>query len=338
MAVLKAVKDFLVHSFKYPKPFNWGYPVFFGSLGLVAAVMLSKLMFAGAFPFSSTSLIGCAVIVLLIVMTAFLIPSVLMAEKGSLDITGRYTGIGALILSFLSGAPLYLIKAAFHNFSLAFWLKNGGSVIFPAVFYHLEDINGMTLFLSILIDTVIPAFGFSFFFLGTVWQGFSEKRKRWAFIVIPLFMALFSFDFMNLPAILIIGWWLCIVRSRTENIYGPVLALLGARFTGILIGSVVIEIDLTTVRTYSDIPTTFVYSSIPAIVVAVILLAFFRKTLGEFHNTYSESAEIFGDTRLPVEKDGGKANKMLKGFNLTLFLGIVICVILWILLFKGARI
>ena len=336
MAVLKAVKDFFVHSFKYPKPFNWGYPVFFGSCGLIFAVFLSKLMFAGAFPFSSTSLIGCAVIVLLLVMAAFLVPSVLMAEKGGLDITGRYTGIGALILSFLSGAPLYLIKAAFHNFALAFWLKNGGSVIFPAVFYQLDDVNGLTLSLSILIDTVVPAFGISFFFLGAVWQGFNEKRKRWAFIVIPLLIALYSFDFIDLPAILIIGWWLCIVRSRTENIYGPVLALLGARFTGILIGSVVVEIDLTTVRTYSDIPTTFYYSSIPAIVVAVILFAFFRKTLGEFHNAYSN--DVYGDPRLPAEKDGGKANKLYKGFNLTLVLGIAICVIFWILIFKGARI
>ena len=102
MAVLKAVKDFLVHAFKYPKPFNWGYPVFFGSCGLIFAVFLSKLMFAGAFPFSSTSLIGCAVIVLLLVMAAFLVPSVLMAEKGGLDITGRYTGIGALIAILLT--------------------------------------------------------------------------------------------------------------------------------------------------------------------------------------------------------------------------------------------
>ena len=105
---------------------------------------------------------------------------------------------------------------------------------------------------------------------------------------------------------------------------------------GSSIGSFVIEIDLTTVRTFSDIPTTFYYSSIPAVVVAVILLAFFRKTLGEFHNSYSN--DVYGDSRLPAEKDGGKANKMYKGFNLTLVLGIAICVIFWILIFKGARI
>ena len=338
MAALQAVKDFIVNSFKYPKPFNWGYPLLFGGIGTAAALLLLHILFGGAFPFSSTSLIGCAVIVIVLVMMAFVIPSVLLAEKGGLDITGRYTGIGALILAFLSGAPLYLIKASLHNLSVALWLRMGGSIVFPAVFYHLEDINASTLFLSIFIDTLVPAFGFSLFFLGIVWQGFSEKNKIWAFIIIPLLLALFSFDFLNLAGIIIIGWWLCMARSRTENIYGPVLALLGCRFTGILISGIVEELDITTIRVFSDIPNTIYYSSVPALFVALILLAFFRKTLSEFHIAYSNSAEIFGDGRLPEEKDGGKAAGFFRGFNLAMILGILIFVVFWALLFNGVRI
>ena len=134
MFVLQAVKDFIVRSFKYPKSFNWGYPVFFAGIGASAAFLLLKLLFSGSFPFSSTSLIGCAVIVLVLVMSAFFVPAVLLAEKGGLDIAGRYTGIGALILSFLSGAPVYLIKASLHNLSVVLWLRMGGSIIFPAAF------------------------------------------------------------------------------------------------------------------------------------------------------------------------------------------------------------
>ncbi|MBR4557238.1 MAG: hypothetical protein IKO15_07145 [Clostridiales bacterium] len=336
MAVLKTVKDFIVNSFKVPKPFNWGYPVFFGAAGMALAMLLLKLMFGGAFPFSSTSLIGCAVIVLVVIMFAFVVPAVFIAERGGLDITGRYTGIGVLILAFLSGAPLYLIKASFHNLFLAFWLRTGGSVVFPAVFYHIEGISAPTLFLSILIDTVIPAFGFALFFMGIVWQGFTEKHKTWAFIIIPILIALFSFDFIDLPAILVIGWWLCILRSRTENIYGPILALIGARFTGILIGSIVNEIDLTTVRTFSDVPNTIYYACIPAIFVALILISFFRKALGEFHVAYS--ADIYGDAREPEAKDGGKAAGLWWGFNLTFVLGIIVCIVFWALLFDGFRI
>ena len=334
MNILLAVKNFIVRSFKYPKPYNWGYPVFFGGVGAGVAFLLLKLFFSSV-TLSSTSLIGCAITVLVLVMAAFVIPSVLIAEKGGLDITGRYTGIGALILSFLSGAPIYLIKASLHNLMISAWLRIGGTIIFPGVFYYLEEISGQTLGLSILIDTLVPAFGISLFFLGAVWQGFTEKNKRWAFVVIPLLIALFSFDFLDLPAILIIGWWLCIVRAKTENIYGPILALLGARFTGILIGNIVIELDITTIRTFSDIPGTIYYSSVPAIIVAMILIAFFRKTLGEFHFAYS--ADIYGDVRDPETKDGGKAAGLLFGLNLTLVLGLAVLVVFWMLLFDGVR-
>lgn len=336
MDILRSVGNAIVNAFKYPKPFNWGYPIFYGALGMGLSLALLKLMYSGAFPFSSTSIVGCAVIVIVIVMFAFVAPSVLIAEKCSLNITGRYTGIGALILSFLSGAPLYLIKASFHNLVTAFWLKAGGSVVFPAVFYHVESQTGLTLFLEMLIDTVIPAFGFSLFFFGVVWQGFPERSKRWTFFIIPLLFAMFSLDFINLAGILVIGWWLCIVRNNTENIYGPILALTGSRLTGILVGNVVGELDLTTIRTFSDIPSTFYYSTIPAIVVAIIMLAFFRKTLGEFHFAYS--ADIYGDSKHPEVDDGGKAGSIVAGVNLTLVLGIFICVALWIVLSKGIRI
>ena len=336
MDVLRSVWGHIVKAFKYPKPYNWGYPVFFGSVGFGLAFLILKLMFSGAFRFSSTSLIGCAISVLMIVMFAFVTPAALIADRGGLYITGRYTGIGVLILSFLSGAPIYLLKVSFHNLSVALWLRYGGTVVFPAVFYHLESISWQTLLLGILIDTVVPAFGFSLFFLGAVWQGFTEKNKRWAFVIIPLLFGLFSFDFINIIAIVLIGLWLCIVRNHSENIYGPILALIGSRLTGILIDSIVGEIDLTTIRVYSDIPSTIYFASIPALAVALILFAFFRKALGDFHFAYS--ADIYGDERKPEVKDGWQAGGFFKGVNITLILGIMICVILWIVLFKGIRI
>ena len=184
------------------------------------ALLLLKLMFSGAFEFSSTSLIGCAVIVIVIVMFAFVAPSVLLAEKGGLCITGRYTGIGALILSFLSGAPVFLLKSSIHNITAALWLRFGGSVVFPAVFYHVEGLSGQTLILEILIDTIIPAFGFSLFFLGPYGRDFPKEQEMGIFFI-PLLLGLFSFDFLDIFAILIIGWWLCIVRNHTGEYLRP---------------------------------------------------------------------------------------------------------------------
>ena len=81
MNTLKSVINHITGAFKVPKPYNWGYPFFFGSLGMGFSFLLLKLMFSGAFQFSSTSLIGCAVSVIVIVMFAFVVPSVLIAEK-----------------------------------------------------------------------------------------------------------------------------------------------------------------------------------------------------------------------------------------------------------------
>lgn len=335
MDILKSVRDFIVRSFRIPKPYNWGYPIFYGAAGLGIAFLILKLMFSGAFQFSSTSLIGCAITVIMIVMFAFIVPSVLIAERGGICITGHYTGVGVLILSFLSGAPVYLIKVSFHNILTSLWLRFGGTVVFPAVFYHVNDLNGQTLFLEILIDTIIPAFGFSLFFFGAVWQGFSENNKKWSFVIVPLLMAAFAFDLMDIVSILIIGWWLCIVRKNTGNIYGPILALIGSRLTGIMIDSILYEIDLTSIRVYSDIPSTMYFATIPAIIVAVILFAFFRKSLGEFYAAYS--ADIYGDEKGPEDRDGGLADSALYGFNLTLVLGALILMAFWILLTKGVR-
>ena len=51
MDFLKSVGNHIVNAFRFPKPYNWGYPVFFGSVGMGLALLLLKLMFSGAFEF-----------------------------------------------------------------------------------------------------------------------------------------------------------------------------------------------------------------------------------------------------------------------------------------------
>ena len=126
------------------------------------------------------------------------------------------------------------------------------------------------------------------------------------------------------------------MRNNTENIYCPILALISSRLTGILVEDMISEIDITSVRVFSDIPSTVYYSSVPALLVAIIMLAFFRKALAEFH--YSYSNDVYGEADFPDEKDGGKAGKFYRGINLTLIMGIAVCIVIWALLFDGARI
>ena len=69
--------------------------------------------------------------------------------------------------------------------------------------------------------------------------------------------------------------------------------------------------------------------------ILLILFAFFRKSLGEFFAAYS--ADIYGDEKGPEDRDGGLANSVLYGFNITLILGVLILIAFWILLTKGVR-
>jgi hypothetical protein len=84
-------------------------------------------------------------------------------------------------------------------------------------------------------------------------------------------------------------------------------------------------------------PVTFFFSSIPALVVAGILFAFFRKMLGEFNFYYT--TDVYGDegSKYNAPDDTQTVNRFRAGFNTALFMGVIIFVIFWILMFKGIR-
>ena len=77
------------------------------------------------------------------------------------------------------------------------------------------------------------------------------------------------------------------------------------------------------------------YLNINCCVFCPDLIAFFRKTLGEFHFAYS--ADIYGDGKKFEEAEGTRSESVFSGFNLTFVLGILILAAFWILLWKGVR-
>jgi len=173
--------------------------------------------------------------------------------------------------------------------------------------------------------------------MGLMWSAFKPSERRIAMIIIPLLACLASFDFLGTAGIFITFCWLCYLRYTTENIWGPILCLAGSRITGILVGSLVSKVDITGIRTYQDVPMTCFYSALPAIIVAIILFAFFMKVLGEFHFTYNN--DIYGDNfdeeyRTTREQT---APGLFKGLNLAFFVGFVILLVIWILVFRGNR-
>ena len=38
MDALRSFRDHIVKAFKFPNPYNWGYPVFYGALGFIVII------------------------------------------------------------------------------------------------------------------------------------------------------------------------------------------------------------------------------------------------------------------------------------------------------------
>ena len=331
-------KGFFQKRFGVPRPFNWGYSFLFAAIGTVVTLMLALIVFeSGSLSFSTTSIVGCGLITVMMTTAALMLPAVFIPGRTRLDIAGKYTGAGTLIMSFLSGAPIFLIKASFRNLFTYFWLRLGNSVVFPALFSYAVDDAKATLALQIITDSLIPSLGISVFFYGLLWSGIRNSDKDLSYWVIPILLSLYSLNFPDLPATFVTGIWLCRVRKDADNIWGPFLCLAGSRFFSIIMKGVISEVDLTTLRTYSDMPVTFFFSSIPALVVAGILFAFFRKMLGEFNYYYT--TDVYGDegSKYNAPDDTQTVNRFRAGFNTALFTGVIIFVIFWILMFKGIR-
>lgn len=325
-------------AFGVPHPFNWGYSFIFAALGTVVVMALAKLVFdAGIIEFSTTSTIGCGLITVLLTTVALMFPSVFIPGRNGRDISGRYTGGGTLVMSFLSGLAIFLVRASFRNIFTYLWLRLGNSVVFPALFSYASDSSKATVALQLLTDSFVPALGISLFFYGLLWSGIRNDDQNLAYFVIPFLLCLYSLNFPDLPATLVTGVWLCRVRRDSGNVWGPFLCLTGSRLFGFLLKGVVEEVDLTTLRTYSDMPTTFFFSALPAVIVAFIIFAFFRKILGDFHNSYN--ADVYGEegSKYSVGDDTRRVDRFRAGFNIPFFMGVIIFIGLWVLMFKGIR-
>ncbi len=324
--------------FGVPRPYNWGYAFLFAALGATVTLALSAILFeSGCLSFSTTSVVGCGLITVMMTTFALMIPAVFIPGRSRLDIAGRFTGMGTLVMAFLSGAPVFLVRASFRNFFTYIWLRLGNTVVFPALFSYAAETSKSSLVLQILTDSLIPSLGICVFFYGLMWSGIRNADEDLSYYVIPVLLCLYSLNFPDLPGIFVTGIWLCRVRKDSGNIWGPFLCLTGSRFFGLILKGIIDEVDLTTLRTYSDMPSTFFFSSLPALVVSGILFAFFRKILGEFHFTYN--ADIYGNegSKYSSGDDTRKVDRFRGGFNTALFLGVIIFIIFWVMMFKGIR-
>jgi len=256
-------ENFLRNTFKIPRPMNWGYPILFASIGTGLAIGIRGVAMSGETTYSSTSLVGYALYMPLFILLAFIAPSaLLLRDKQKLDgfsqipsnvAIGDYSGIGPLILAFLSGVPLMLIKSALHNLVVYAVLKSANPIVFPLFFCYNESDSVRSTVLEVISDTVIPGIGMCVFFYGVIWSSFKVRNYRIALLIIPVLYAIFSFNPIDFAALLIVGWWLTVVRRDAGNIWGPFSALVGCKISEMVLNETIPTVDITEVRTYSDV-------------------------------------------------------------------------------------
>ena len=72
-------RGFFQKRFGVPRPFNWGYSFLFAAIGAAATFMLALIIFeSGSLSFSTTSIIGCGLITVMMTTLALMIPSVFL--------------------------------------------------------------------------------------------------------------------------------------------------------------------------------------------------------------------------------------------------------------------
>ena len=333
---LKTITRIIKNHFGFPRTINWGYSLLICSVGTLLVFFLRNFLAKiESFP-SVTSLVGYSVIISALVVLALLLPacSLFIDRKRSsadlmVDSIGKFSGVGPLMLSFISGVALMLIRVPLHNLTVWLWLRIGRTPIFPAFFYVNDSVSKIEKWTGFLTGVVIPAAGISIFFTGLMWACFSKSEKRIASIVIAVSFALFSLDFFDFIPLIIIAFWLCFLRDAAGNVFAPFLALVSSGLTSMFFGRFVKEVDVTMIQVYSDIDATVFYSSLPAFLVGIILLLFFSKSLGEFREAY------YIDFTVNDEDDDRKY--FSKGINIALICALIIFMVLWVQVLKGDR-
>ena len=332
------LKKILKRHLGVPSPLNWSYPLMISSLGALFVFGIRYLFFRYVNIFSPTSPVGNAVFTVLLVIFALLMPVALFASGNTKAITGKYTGIGVIFLSLISGIPLMLINTAFHNLISYFWLRLSGNMVFPAYFSYSGNTGDIPLrIFTEITGFLIPAIGICIFFFGLIWSRIRKDDRNLAYITLTAVFCIFELDLIDIVGLAVIGFWLCFLRSKTENIFCPLVALIGMKLTEIFFGSILQSVDITSIITYSDISSSYFYASVPAIFVAIILLAFFRRVLNEFNYTFNQ--DLYGEDGVDEEmlEHDRSLPVYAAGLNTALIISGVIFIFLWVMVFNGLQ-
>ena len=318
----------LAYHFGKPQNMTWSFPLMVLSVLTTLFFVIKCIINASNPSVPTSSLMGYVMFIEVFTIIALVLPAVWLNPSNN-RLTGSYTGAGILIISALSGVPLMLVNIILYNLTAWGILRAGWKMSYPAFFYYITETDSLTSVLAILADTVIPAFGICLFFFGLVYPRFSDKHRLARYIVIALFYSLFNLSLVGLLSSVAIAVWCCYLREKTGNIWGPFLCILGSRISELLLADIYSKIDIYTVPSYSDVPSTFFYAALPGIFIALILLSFFTRILGDYRYHYDNSSDSIEEEQ--------KVPSLVRNINFGLILAFVVFITLFILTIKGVQ-
>lgn len=325
----KRITSFLKHNFGKPEQMTWGWALMFMSVLLAIVYAVVCTIKDIELPIAFTSVVGYASMMLVMSAVVFVFPAFILSQDFQLDVPGKYTGVGVLLLALLSGVPLMMINVSLYNLSAWMTLILNSKSIYPVFFVYGGGSEISTIILKLFSDTVIPSFGAAMFFFGLLWSRFKSTERMAAYVVISTGFALTSLDFTSVLGLIVVGVWCCFLRARAHNIWAPFVCLISLKLSEFLLPGVLSKIDIFTIQTHSDIPSTYLYSSLTAFGMGFLLIQFFIRVLNSFDNyaRYEFDDEAQDATIPPFDKS----------IRLSLVLAIGIIVTIWVLIIKGVH-
>lgn len=320
-------------NFISPIQTSWSYTLFILSLGVTMGLIACGIMqFTN---YSRTSIISYALMMPIYAVFAFLLPSFIVERQYNADIIGEFTGLGPIMMAFISGVPLSFVFTVIHNICSYYHLWSGKVTTFPMFFYYYEDTSYLAYAIEIISGTVIPTLALALFLYGVMWKHLVGKPFIFMAILTSIPFAMVQFNPVDFFAFLLVGAWYAVLRDRTGNIWGIVCCAIGTKLTYIATSSFIQEIDIYSTSTLSDIDSTFLYSSVPALFFGVILLLLIRRYLNVFKEQYFSST--MADN---IDIKNQELNPVLPStpwytYVPALITGLSILTVLWFLLFKG---
>jgi len=321
--------SFIQYNFGKPEPMTWGWALM--AMSALLALVYISICFLNNFemPIAVTSVAGYSCLMLIITAVVYVFPSLVLSQDFQTQVTGKYTGVGALLLALLSGVPLMMINVAVYNLSAWLTLILNDKSIFPVFFSFGGGSEVITIVLKLFSDTVVSSFGAAIFFFGLLWSRFKSSDRTAAVVIISLSFALSNLDFTSFLGLIIVGVWCCFLRSHIHNVWAPFLCLISLKLSEYALPDTLSKVDIFSVQTHSDIDSTFFYSSLTAFFMGFLLLQFFIRVLNNFENYVKHEFD--------EESENATIPPFDKSIRLSLVLAVIVILTLWTLTIKGVH-